>query len=36
MNQIQTAKRIGIDYAEEFVDKLWRFYIKDNQYISKK
>lgn len=36
INQIQTAKRIGINYAEEFVDKLWRFYIKDNQYVSKK
>jgi len=36
INQIQSAKRIGIDYAGEFVDKLWRFYIKNNQYISKK
>jgi DNA-3-methyladenine glycosylase len=36
INQIQTAKRIGIDYAEEFADKLWRFYINDNQYVSKK
>lgn len=31
-----SAKRIGIDYAEEYKDKLWRFYIKDNIYISKK
>ena len=31
-----SAKRIGIDYAEEYKDKLWRFYIKDNPYISKK
>lgn len=36
INQIQTAKRIGINYAAEFVDKLWRFYIKNNQYVSKK
>ena len=25
--QIQTGKRIGIDYAEEAADYLWRFYI---------
>ncbi|SHE39880.1 DNA-3-methyladenine glycosylase [Clostridium fallax] len=30
------AKRIGIDYAEEAKDFLWRFYIEGNQYISKK
>ncbi len=30
------ARRIGIDYAEEYKDKLWRFYIKDNPHISKK
>ena len=28
--------RIGIDYAEEAIDFPWRFYIKDNKYISKK
>ncbi len=28
--------RIGIDYAEEYKDKLWRFYIKNNDFISKK
>jgi DNA-3-methyladenine glycosylase len=27
--------RIGIDYAEEAKDFLWRFYIKGNKYISK-
>ncbi len=31
-----SAKRINIDYAGEYKDKLWRFYIKDNIYISKK
>ncbi|MBE6453081.1 MAG: DNA-3-methyladenine glycosylase [Alphaproteobacteria bacterium] len=31
-----SATRIGIDYAEEYKDKLWRFYIKDSPYISKK
>ena len=30
------SKRIGIDYAEEYRDKLWRFYLKDNSFISKK
>ena len=33
---IITTKRINIDYAEEAVDFPWRFYIKDNPYISKK
>eukprot|EP01017_Pseudomicrothorax_dubius_P047010 TRINITY_DN8379_c0_g1_i1.p1 TRINITY_DN8379_c0_g1~~TRINITY_DN8379_c0_g1_i1.p1 ORF type:complete len:215 (+),score=52.58 TRINITY_DN8379_c0_g1_i1:94-738(+) len=28
------AKRINIDYAGEYIDKLWRFYIKDNKYVS--
>ncbi len=31
-----SSKRIGIDYAEEAKDFLWRFYIKDNKYVSKK
>lgn len=35
-NKIIRAKRIGIDYAEEDKDKLWRFYIKDNPFVSKK
>ncbi|MDN5304986.1 MAG: DNA-3-methyladenine glycosylase [Fusobacteriaceae bacterium] len=30
------SKRINIDYAEEYKDKLWRFYIKDNKFVSKK
>lgn len=28
-SQIQAGKRIGIDYAEEAADYLWRFYIKE-------
>lgn len=32
--EIVSAKRIGIDYAEEYKDLLWRFYIKDNIYVS--
>ncbi len=31
---IVTTKRVGIDYAEEAKDYLWRFYIKDNEYVS--
>lgn len=34
--EIVSAKRIGIDYAEEAKDFLWRFYIKDNDFVSKK
>ncbi len=33
--EIISAKRIGIDYAEEYKDKKWRFYVNDN-YVSKK
>lgn len=33
---IISTKRIGIDYAEEAKDFLWRFYIDGNKYISKK
>jgi DNA-3-methyladenine glycosylase len=33
---IVSAKRVGINYAEEAKDYLWRFYIKDNPYISVK
>ncbi|MBX4262655.1 DNA-3-methyladenine glycosylase [Clostridium estertheticum] len=34
--QIIEDKRIGINYAEEAVDFLWRFYIKDNICVSVK
>lgn len=34
--EIKSAKRIGIDYAEEAKDFLWRFYIKDTPYLSVK
>ena len=33
--KIVETTRIGIDYAEEARDFLWRFYIKENRYISK-
>jgi len=35
-SQIIRAKRIGIDYAGNFwKNKLWRFYIKNNPFVSK-
>ena len=33
---VVTTKRIGIDYAEEAKDFMWRFYIDKNKYVSKK
>ena len=32
--EVVVDKRVNIDYAEEDKDKLWRFYIKDNKYVS--
>lgn len=34
--EIASGKRIGIDYAEEDAEKPWRFWIKDNLYVSRK
>lgn len=34
-DEISSGKRIGIDYAEEFVEKPWRFWVKDNIFVSK-
>lgn len=34
-DEIAAGKRIGIDYAEEFVEKPWRFWVKDNPFVSK-
>ena len=33
---IVSAKRVGVDYAGEAKDYLWRFYIEDNPYVSVK
>lgn len=33
---IVSTKRVGIDYAEEAKNYPWRFYIKDNKYVSVK
>lgn len=33
--QIARGPRIGIDYAEKWVTKPWRFWIKDNPFVSR-
>lgn len=33
--EISIGRRIGIDYAEEFAEKPWRFWVKDNQFPSR-
>ena len=33
-SQIMTGPRIGIDYAEEWKDKPWRFWLKENSFVS--
>jgi DNA-3-methyladenine glycosylase len=35
VNDINCGKRIGIDYAEEFVEKPWRFWVKDNKFVRR-
>lgn len=32
---ICTSPRVGIDYAGEYRDKLWRFYIRENPHVSR-
>lgn len=34
--RIAKGPRIGIDYAEEWIDKPWRFWIRDNSYVSRR
>jgi DNA-3-methyladenine glycosylase len=33
-SRIASGPRIGIDYAQEWIDKLWRFWVKDNPFVS--
>lgn len=33
--EILTGKRVGIDYAEEFAEMPWRFWVKGNSFVSK-
>lgn len=35
-SEIIATKRIGIDYAEEWAKKSWRFYLKNNSFVSKR
>jgi DNA-3-methyladenine glycosylase len=35
-SRIAAGPRIGIDYAEEWKDKPWRFWVKDNPFVSRK
>jgi len=32
--EIVVSKRINIGYAQEYIDKPWRFYIKGNKFVS--
>jgi DNA-3-methyladenine glycosylase len=32
---IRTGPRVGIDYAGEYKDKPWRFYINGNPHVSR-
>lgn len=34
-SEIAVGPRVGIDYAEEFIDMPWRFWVKDNPFVSK-
>jgi DNA-3-methyladenine glycosylase len=34
--EIQIGKRIGIDYAQEYAEKPWRFWVKNNPFVSRK
>lgn len=35
-DMIVKTKRIGIDYAEEYRNVNWRYYLKDNKFVSRK
>lgn len=33
---IERSARVGVDYAEEYAQKPWRFFLVDNSFVSKK
>lgn len=33
--EIENGPRVGIDYAEEFAHEPWRFWVRDNPFVSK-
>ncbi len=35
-DEISCGRRVGIDYAEEYAEKPWRFWLKNNRFISRK
>ena len=35
-SEIASGQRVGIDYAEEFVEMPWRFWVNSNPYVSRK
>lgn len=35
-DEIAVGKRIGIDYAQEYAEKPWRFWVKNNPFVSRK
>ena len=35
-HQVSAGARIGIDYAAEFAGMPWRFWVRDNPYVSRK
>jgi DNA-3-methyladenine glycosylase len=35
-SRIASGPRIGIDYAQEWKDKPWRFWVKDNPFVSRR
>jgi DNA-3-methyladenine glycosylase len=35
-SRIASGPRVGIDYAEEWVAKPWRFWIRDNPFVSRR
>ncbi len=35
-SQVVRTKRIGVDYAGQWAEKPWRFYLKNNPFVSRK
>lgn len=35
-SEISCGKRVGIDYAEEYAEKPWRFWLNCNSFVSRK
>jgi len=35
-SEIASGPRVGIDYAEEFVEMPWRFWVRGNQFVSRR